>query len=483
MPIESPLASDLEAIAHQNSPTDRLDCVIVGAGSCGLTMASTVAEADPSLRVLVLEAGPAPLLTHISNTDLRFSQGLSDRVRDATEVRWELANGGTFGPSYSCLGGRGMFWNGAAPRFRDHDFEGWPLTLSDLEQDYAWAETQFRVTTRLGQTPLAQRIVEKLRDIDINAEPGPFAVDDEDWSPGRLSAGVASGLGIFLRRSGDALAQGQIRLCTNTRVVDLITDDDAGVSGVLARPAGHGRKAMPLYARSVVLAAGAVESIRLALRARIRDPHNLIGTGLQEHHFYRCRFDAPHLFDPAKTDTAVVYVPSTSQDGEQWELHVPGRTLFTIGDGYDWAPAAGAAYQVMLRSFCATDKNAGNGVGRNAVTFNYTAEDSRRRKAMRARAGQICEQLGMISGEPVDAPDRFRPPGNSYHEAGGLDMGTDPATSVTAPDGCFHESPSLVAADAAALPRIGATNPHLTLVALARRKGRELASRLLTDRP
>ena len=58
----------------------------------------------------------------------------------------------------------------------------------------------------------------------------------------------------------------------------------------------------------------------------------------------------------------------------------------------------------------------------------------------------------------------------------------DPNASVTAPDGRFHTAPELVCADAAAFPRIGATNPHLTIVAIARRKARLLADRLAASR-
>ncbi|MFB1298602.1 GMC oxidoreductase [Mycobacterium sp. pW049] len=494
MPNESLLSRNYGALVRRSSDGPPFDCLVVGAGSSGLTVAGTLAEAHSDLRILVLEAGPARFLTHIANTELRFAQALSDSVRDEVEYSPLLSDGTTpFGPNYGCLGGRGLFWNGAAPRFPGHDFDGWPITAVDLESEYAWAEQQFRVTQQLGESPLAERIILRLRAIGLDAGPGPFAVDTGSSAPGRLAAGIASGLGVFLRQSGEAVARGQITLCTDTYVQQVVVNNDGDVEGVLARQAGSGADVLKVHARSVVLAGGAVESARLALASNISDPYALIGKGLQEHHFYRCRFDAPALFDRKSVDTAVVHIPSTSQTGEQWELHVPGRTLFTIGDGYDWSPSPGERYQLMLRAFCATDKNAKNSVrlpthgtaeqvrdklGCAAVSFVYTEEDQQRRESIRARARQICEQLGMSAGEDIDTADRFRGPGASYHEAGGLDMGTDPSTSVTDPDGAFHEVENLISADAASLPLIGATNPHLTLVALARRKALSLAEKL-----
>jgi choline dehydrogenase-like flavoprotein len=57
-------------------------------------------------------------------------------------------------------------------------------------------------------------------------------------------------------------------------------------------------------------------------------------------------------------------------------------------------------------------------------------------------------------------------------------MGADPKTSVTDAYGRFHKAPMLLCADAASFPRIGATNPHLTIVAMARRQAAKLAASL-----
>jgi hypothetical protein len=209
-------------------------------------------------------------------------------------------------------------------------------------------------------------------------------------------------------------------------------------------------------------------------------PAGLIGAGLQDHLFYRTYFEGPHLYDPARPENAIVFVPSQSQTTEQWELHAPGRRLFSIDDGKPWNPAPGQDYELMIRSFAATDKQASNcveahegGLGSAVVHFEYSAADQARKTRMQEEGARLGKALGLTLKE-----ERFAAPGGSYHEAGGLDMGTDPKTSVTKPDGQFHNVPNLICGDAAAFPRIGATNPHLTIVAVARYKAERLAATL-----
>ena len=72
--------------------------------------------------------------------------------------------------------------------------------------------------------------------------------------------------------------------------------------------------------------------------------------------------------------------------------------------------------------------------------------------------------------------------GTTYHEAGTLWMGTNPATSVTDTNGRFHHVANAFCADQALFVTVGSVNPTLTGLVLAR-KVAEAAVALATGAP
>jgi choline dehydrogenase-like flavoprotein len=79
---------------------------------------------------------------------------------------------------------------------------------------------------------------------------------------------------------------------------------------------------------------------------------------------------------------------------------------------------------------------------------------------------------------PLDRPfpEWHRGLGTTYHEAGTLWMGEDPATSVTDTRGRFHHVSNAYACDQSLFPTVGSVNPVLTGLALARRLADHLAA-------
>ena len=65
---------------------------------------------------------------------------------------------------------------------------------------------------------------------------------------------------------------------------------------------------------------------------------------------------------------------------------------------------------------------------------------------------------------------------NSKHVMGTARMGTDPTTSVVDPYGRLHDVPNVVVADSSVFVTSSGYGPTLTLVALALRAARAMAS-------
>jgi choline dehydrogenase-like flavoprotein len=72
-------------------------------------------------------------------------------------------------------------------------------------------------------------------------------------------------------------------------------------------------------------------------------------------------------------------------------------------------------------------------------------------------------------------PEWHRGLGTTYHEAGTLWMGDDPATSVTDPYGRFHHLGNAYACDQSLFPTVGSANPVLTGLTLAKRLAEHVA--------
>lgn len=467
------IALDQVAAASAASP---FDTVVVGGGSAGITAARTLAEAGK--RVAMLDAGPLSLLTHVQSTDLRFDPDLVRGIQQALSYSPKGAGSTNYGSLIGCLGGRGLFWNGAAPRFSAEDFEEWPISLAELGAPYEWAETQFRVTTEYGAGRLSNLLIARLKAAGLDARPGPYAVDVHETASGWLAGTVGNSLAPLLRSTA-ATTGNRISISTRAFARKILAADGA-VEGVETVDLATG-KVQQIRARSVVLAAGAFESVRLALVSGLPDPHGLIGRYISDHNFVR----AYYPMDPAnyadRPEVSIIWIPAMTNRNYQIEIHLPSDNLFLVKESTVWAPDKSAYYAAMVRSFAPLQPRAGNFIealpgdapGSYRVTMSLDADD----QALAALQAIALESVRAALGADAAQPQTL-PLGASHHEAGGLIMGREPGSSVTDQFGRFWSTKRLVACDSASWPKVSAANPHLTIVAMARRQAAQLATEL-----
>lgn len=474
--LELSLLASLQAVSTE-SYARPWDVVVVGSGTAGLTAARTFAEAG--LRATVLEAGPLVLLTHTNSTDLRFDPNLARNLRRKVEYNVASRDGKGFGILTGCVGGRGMFWNGASPRYAERDFRNWPLNLADLVPSYEWAERDFAVSRSYGDPALTRAIIDRLEGAGIASEPGPFAVDTHQTGNGWISGTIANAVAATLRSGQWGRADRGLRIAARSFANVILMDSAGRACGIQATDRTTAEDHTVL-ARSVVLAAGALESARIAMASQVPDSSGLLGKCVSDHIFCRAYYRIPPtIYDPAKPQTAIVFSPASEIRKYQFETHLPGRNLFSQRAGRPWKPAKSEEYEAMVRSFGATQVRPENAIYLNGnrtpsgyvVDFTYSAADIALRDEMLAAMEKVRVALDADPAE-VAVPG----PGNSFHEAGGLIMGTDPTKSVTNPFGRFHKVPNLAAVDASIWPSISAANPHLTIAAMSRRQALDFAA-------
>lgn len=451
------------------------DAVIVGGGSAAISAALALAGRDQ--RVAMLEAGPLSLLTHVQSTDVRFQPNGPAQLRAGLEYAPENATSGEpFGMLVGCLGGRGLFWNGACPRMLPHELADWPLRPAELEPHYAWVEQRFRASTRYGESGLLRVLRARMRQEGLPLEALPFAVDTTQTAGGWLGGSVGNAMSMLLRGAVVAGDERNPHIAVRAFVSRVLLSGDT-VRGVVAldrdsaTEPGH-QVAHEVLGDRVLLAAGALESVRLAKVSDVPDHSGLLGCGVLDHLYARSYVPIPtEWYDPTNREVALGYLPSTEERPYQIEVHAPTAQLFSAREDASWRPAPTNDYRALVRGFAPVESNPDNRVeplaedrpGSYRVHFEYTDQDLKLREQMVETMRSVQQVLG------DDPEPEVRPPGASYHEAGGLGMGEQPGTSVTDPAGRFWACPSLVACDASAWPTIGAANVHLSIAALSRR--------------
>jgi hypothetical protein len=108
------------------------------------------------------------------------------------------------------------------------------------------------------------------------------------------------------------------------------------------------------------------------------------------------------------------------------------------------------------------------GMPRAYVQFNSTPTEDALANAMDAAILGLAQQLAGNNPADLQVTGQNRDGlGTTYHEAGTLWMGANPATSVTDPNGRFHHVGNAFCADQSLFTTVGSVNPTLTGLVLA----------------
>jgi hypothetical protein len=204
--------------------------------------------------------------------------------------------------------------------------------------------------------------------------------------------------------------------------------------------------------------------------------------------FLKCRASAPNSDPLGFFHLQITATGGGNQVGADQELYqkVPDVDFFDelktstdthvavairgIGQMEAADPANSGSHPSRVETDSRTDEY---GIPRARVTLTPTTNDGLLWDFMESTMTQIGTLIA--NGFPVPPVTRDTL-GTTHHETGTLWMGTDPAHSVTDPDGRFHHTDNLYAAGPCLFPTIGSPNPMLTGIAMARRTGDRIIS-------
>ncbi len=252
------------------------DVVVIGSGFGGGILADSLSDRGHS--VLVLEAGGLTHPSHITN--LPGDWPALPAYHQVGNFANESGSKFLFGVHMN-LGGRSVYWSGLIPRMRDWELAFWPTPLRTYltTTGYDAAEATLRKRRTLG--PFQREAVTRLR----SQFPG-HNVDDLPQALHQPNIGDGDQLGNVLEKSTgvfstadlllDSLAYtglaGRDNLTVNLNHYALrLVREGSRVTEVVCLDL-VGNQERRYRGRVVVVAAGSLESPRIALRSGLPDP-------------------------------------------------------------------------------------------------------------------------------------------------------------------------------------------------------------------
>jgi len=573
-----------EAMASTLGGGRPFDIVIIGGGSFGSALAQHLLYSDMfhAHRILVLEAGPFILAEHTQNLP---TLGLYPPPPAQTDpgpraevwgLPWVSNDPVGFPGLAYCIGGRSLFWGGWSPQLLDipSDTEmprdRWPEVVVDDLNSRFFAESaeQIGVTASndfvfgkmhqalrkllfkgVGNVPAAvplQDIPPHLNEqkrpnispakvAELNLE-APLAVQGRADRSGFFPMNKFSGVPLLMRAARQAYMEApgndsakRLMVVPNCHVTFLETAMTNGVGQVTRVHTNHDSPqwpGIPLPDRGVVvLAAGTIESTRLALLSfQGAIGYELIGANLMAHMrsnysvlMQRAVVNVP----PGDLQGSAMFLKchTTHADGSVSHFHLQitaaglkGLTGNSDGELYQLIPdidTIDAFRQADEDHIAMTVRgvaeiqpgNPDNGITlsgasdefgmrRALVSFGdprskqstpgesqQTANDRETWQVMDDTSDLVLAQL--TNPANIQTTGRNRDGlGTTHHESGTLRMGVDPIDSMTTPNARFHNVVNAYAIGPALLPSMGSPNPMLSGVALARRLAEHLVAPL-----
>lgn len=493
---------------------EQCDVAIVGSGAGGAVAAATLAEAG--LDVLVLESGP-----HVDRRSYPEDplEAIPMLYRDGGMT---IATGRPAipVPVGRALGGTTVINSGTCFRapgevlreWRDQAGVPW---ATDLDPDYEAAERELAVTPldpeRMGRN--GQLCMEGAA--ALGASGGPISrnaghcVRCGSCPVGcRLDAKRAMHVSYLPR----AVAAGA-RVRAGVQALRVVSEGGraTGVSCQAGLPTtaaeevarnGSPARGRPyeVRARAVISAGGAFGTPELLRRSGIGHPQ--LGRNLHVHPAAWIGALYPEQVRGWEGVMQSYYV-------DEWQHRriLLEATFSPLSFGAQWLPGAGSEHVRRVRDFDRVgsigvhlhDRSSGRvGTHRDGslrLSYRLTDEEAGLIQFGIARAAEVHFAAGATEVYPNVGPVPVLPRGRlaefegmtlrpadlrleAFHPMSTARMGSDPAASVTDPDGAVRGTEALYVADASLLPSSVGVNPMMTIIACATRVARSVAARL-----
>jgi choline dehydrogenase-like flavoprotein len=505
-------------LTHSRSADVRADVLIVGAGIMGSTVARLVREADPTVRILMVDAGapigetPGLHLHDVPDPELwehyneRVASGIQgmytgadvhrEPVGDVVGLAPGMFHALAFGEDAEAMPGAAIAWNAGGMGVHWTAATPWPAgeEVFDGGDPDGWSD-DLRTARRvlgvhpapIGPTKAGQVVLDVLGEHLAGVGPDERAPQPMPMAVAPAAEGPLTRTGpsvIFppIASGGDA----RFELLTGALVTELLVDG-GGVGGARVRRIGDGTE-QEVLADTVVVCADALRTPQLLFASGIRP--RALGRYLNEHAFITGR--ALMDVDRFGLDLATLPLPRVGefctdslwipQNGPDQPFHGQiMNTTYVDAAGQPLAHSVGLSLYSPVESraenrlvFSETETDAA-GMPRISIEFEYSRADLELIDRALAQVQEIAELFGPFDPQTERA---LLAPGSSLHLTGTVRVGEhDDGTSVADPTGRVWGLENLYVAGTGAVPTPVAANTTLTGAVTAVRTARAIVRR------
>jgi choline dehydrogenase-like flavoprotein len=482
-----------DAIPTNTDESIEYDVVIIGSGIGGGILADALS--DVGRRVLVLEAGSLLYPTHITNLPGDWS-----RLPSHHQVGHFVNEPGSeflFGVQMNC-GGRSIFWSGLIPRMHDWEMTAWPQTVRNYltsTQGYPRAEKLMRKQKTLGR--FQNRVVNSLQASfpDWNVEDFPRSRHQPNLdNQGSLENVIEASTGTFSTASLllDSLSfhgkagRDNLSINLNHLVTRIETQGNTATAVICEDLAGNTQRRY--RGKRIVLAAGSLETPRIARQSNLTDSQQKIGTGLTDHpaffsNTYELASTSPFagfenhakvlMFHKQASDTQHPYNIELLINPKYWDVGHADDDVWKQEVGNDQRTLVRMQF-VFASPLDNRNQILNRGEGRKlGVNVHRNETGSHLFNEVRDIRNAVLTHL-QAQHDPNDGM-HFGNEGTVHHAGGSMRMSGD-HSGVVDEDLRMEGYDNLYICDVSVYPMIPAANPSLTLAALALRLADELAS-------
>jgi len=537
------------------------DVIVVGSGASGGWAAKRLAEAG--LKVALVEAGRAhtddDYREHRAPFELKFRNKVGAFLEQTRPLQgrtgcdeynqdWfvnDLEEPYTTGKGKPFMwigrtritGGRTNIWGRQSYRFSDLDFKAashdgygadWPVGYKEIEPYYDLVDQYVGISGRpegldelpdgnlqppmnmtCTETLLRNRVKEKLGwNVTIGrvaniTKPLNGRAPCHYCGPCQRGCATHSYFNSAFTTVSDAMATGKCTLVTNALVYQVLMDRDRNRARGVLYIDRVTRQAREIRGRAVVLAAQALESVRVLFNSAnsnysngLANSSGVLGHYLMDHTWvaggatgeFPGLDGRPSLDNPARPNGIYVVRFRNTLKGPRWKNFLRGYGFQGgAATNFNWkAPGFGEAYKKALLepvntialggfgeclarwdNYVEIDRSVNDIYGIPVLRINMTWSDNEHAMIddMPVTAAQMLEATSAKNITPFAAHDRA--PGLGIHEVGVARMGHDPKTSVLNQYQQSHDINNLFVVDGAGFTSSACQNPTLTMMALA----------------